>query len=203
MNRAFQWPTFRVAVAIAGWLLVGNPAGAAPDVCGDLVDDNGIKASDALALLKKAVGLPQELKCPSSIAAVLSFDGYWSPAQLPGNNGSTQIKPVQCRTSEYVARENEVAVFSLSATASPTSSSTDVLYVEPMVSKDGGLFQLYLLSVAAESMVDGTAHASTVITIPLEVGVHYVFQAGLASNSAASISVGSCQGTVQILRPAP
>lgn len=191
------------AAALFAWAMLAMPvpATAAPEVCGDLVNEDGIKASDALALLKQAVGVEQDLSCPSSVADVLSFDAFWSPATLPGNNGSTIVKPENCRTAAHVGRANEIAVIAVSGTASPQSPVLDVLYIEPMVSKDGGAYTLVLLGVAAESMIDGTAHASTVVTMPLEAGIEYRFAAGFASNSEADISVGTCQGTVQILRP--
>jgi hypothetical protein len=177
------------------------PARAAPNVCGDVVSEDGIKASDALAVLKSAVGIEQDLHCPSSVAGVLSFDAVWSPATVPGNNGNTLLRPEVCRTTEHVGRENEIALIAVSATMTPSNASTDVLYIEPLVSKDGGPFNVVLLSVAAESAVDGTAHASTVIAVPLEVGIEYRFGAGFGSNSGYDVSTGTCQGTVQIVRP--
>lgn len=194
-------PGRRCAMIAAALLLVAVRAAAAPDACGDVVSEDGVKVSDALAVLKKAVGIEQDLACPSSVAAVLSFDATWSPASLPGNNGNTLVKPTVCRTTEHVGRENEVAVINISGTASPTAPSTDVLYIEPLVSKDGGSYNLVLLGVAAESMIDGTAHASTSIVVPLEIGIEYRFAAGFGSNSPTDIGYGTCQGTVQILRP--
>lgn len=187
--------------AMAAALAFAAVASAAPEECGDVVNEDGVKASDALAVLQQAVGNEKNLACPSSVAAVLSFDAIWSPAKIPGNNGSTLLKPEVCRTSEYVARGGEVAVIAVSGTASPEDPAADVLYIEPMVSKDGGAYTLIMSGVAAESMIDGTAHASTVFALPLEVGIEYRFAAAFGSNQAIDVSIGTCQGTVQVLRP--
>jgi hypothetical protein len=196
-----KWTVTRGLAIAASVVALATPARAAPDVCGDVVSEDGIKASDALAVLKSAVGIEQDLHCPSSVAGVLSFDAVWSPATVPGNNGNTLIRPEVCRTSEHVGRENEIALVAVSATMTPTGASNDVLYIEPLVSKDGGPFNVVLLGVAAESAVDGTAHASTVVAVPLEVGIEYRFGAGFGSNSGYDVSTGTCQGTVQIVRP--
>ena len=189
------------AIAACVVLATASLSSAAPDVCGDVQNDDGIKASDALALLKAAVGVEQDLACPSSVAGVLSFDHVWSPLVLNGNSGNTVVTPQQCRTAQYTAGENEIAVIAVSATGSPSGADNDVLYIQPMVSKDGGNFMTVMVGDAAESFAEGTAHASSVFALPLEAGVVYVFGAGLSSNGMISVNTGTCQGTVQIVRP--
>jgi len=36
---------------------------------------------------------------PSGVIGVLGFQGKWSPANLPGNNGNTMVKPAACQTA--------------------------------------------------------------------------------------------------------
>jgi hypothetical protein len=53
---------------------------------------------------------------------------------------------------------------------------------------------------SAESLSDGTAHATIDMRMPLEAGKSYVFGAGFSSNGALKISTGYCMGTVTIVR---
>ena len=87
-----------------------------------------------------------------------------------------------------------------SATASPTAPVTDVLYINAMVGENGGQLLPKNTVDAAESLQDGTAHATVNVRYPLEAGKTYVFGVGLASNSALAISPGYCQGVVMIVR---
>ena len=197
MSRDVRRVAAMAIVAACAWC---TPALAAPEVCGDVVSEDGIKASDALALLKAAVGIEQDLQCPSSVAEVLSFDGFWS-GTIGGNNGNSLLRPATCRTTEHVGQQGEIAIITVSATLTPQGASNDVLYIEPMISKDGGPFTNVLVSVAAEALDDGTAHASTSVVVPLEVGFQYVFGAGFGSNAPVTVATGTCQGTVQVVRP--
>jgi hypothetical protein len=88
----------------------------------------------------------------------------------------------------------------LSATASPSAPVTDVLYISAMVAENGGQFQPKNTVDAAESLQDGTAHATVNVRYPLEADKKYVFGAGVASNAAVTISPGYCQGVVMIVR---
>jgi hypothetical protein len=53
---------------------------------------------------------------------------------------------------------------------------------------------------AAESLQDGTGHATVNMRLPLVAGKTYVFGAGLAANDAVAISPGYCTGVVTIVR---
>jgi Collagen triple helix repeat (20 copies) len=137
---------------------------------------------------------------PSGVVGVLSFQGQFSPANLPGNNGNTIITPQICKTAGYTAGSGEMAVIAMSATASPNMPVTDVLYINAMVGENGGQLQAKNTVDAAESLQDGTAHATLNVRYPLVAGKTYVFGAGLASNAAVTISPGYCYGVVTIVR---
>jgi hypothetical protein len=134
------------------------------------------------------------------MVGVLSFQGQFSPANLPGNNGNTIITPQICKTAGYTAGSGEMAVIAMSATASPNMPVTDVLYINAMVGENGGQLQAKNTVDAAESLQDGTAHATLNVRYPLVAGKTYVFGAGLASNAAVTISPGYCYGVVTIVR---
>jgi Collagen triple helix repeat (20 copies) len=55
---------------------------------------------------------------PSGVVGVLGFQGEWSPLGVPCNNGNTVTTPAVCKAASYTAGSGEVAVISLSATAS-------------------------------------------------------------------------------------
>jgi hypothetical protein len=143
---------------------------------------------------------PKGSQGPSGVVGVLGFQAQWSPANLPGNNGNTPIKPQVCQTASYTAGSGEAAVIAMSGTASPTGPVTDVLYINAMVGENGGALQPKNTVDAAESLQDGTGHATVNVRYPLVAGKTYVFGAGFASNSAVSISPGYCQGVVTIVR---
>jgi hypothetical protein len=137
---------------------------------------------------------------PSGVVGVLNFQGQWSPANLPGNNGNTIVTPQICKTATYTAGSGELAVIAMSATASPTMPVTDVLYINAMVAENGGQLQAKNPVDAAESLQDGSAHATLNLRYPLVAGKTYVFGAGLASNAPVTISPGYCYGVVTIVR---
>jgi hypothetical protein len=137
---------------------------------------------------------------PTGVVGVLGFQAQFSPINLPGNNGNTRVTPQVCRTATYTGVSGDVAVIDFSATASPTAPVTDVLYINAMASEDGGQMEPKNSVDAAESLQDGTAHATVSMRLPLVAGKTYVFGAGLASNSAVAISPGYCIGVVTIVR---
>jgi hypothetical protein len=137
---------------------------------------------------------------PTGVVGVLGFQAEFSPLNLSGNNGNTRVTPKACTTATYTAASGDVAVIDFSATASPTAPVTDVLYVDAMASEDGGQWQPKNIVDAAESLQDGTAHATVSMRLPLVAGRSYVFGAGLSTNSAVSISPGYCIGVVTIVR---
>jgi hypothetical protein len=61
------------ASLLAGVLLLALPgvAGAVPAVCGDVNGSNTVTSSDALSVLKKAVGQPVMLSCPACPALLV------------------------------------------------------------------------------------------------------------------------------------
>jgi Collagen triple helix repeat (20 copies) len=137
---------------------------------------------------------------PSGVVGVLGFQGEWSPLGVPGNNGNTVITPAICKTASYTAGSGEVAVISLSATASPTMPVTDVLYIKAMVGENGGQLVEKNQVDAAESLSDGTAHPTLDLRYPLVAGKTYVFGAGFSTNAGVMISPGYCYGVVTIVR---
>lgn len=90
-------------------------------------------------------------------------------------------------------------MIALSGTASPNMPVTDVLYINAMVGENGGQLLQKNQVDAAESLQDGTAHATLNLRYPLAAGKSYVFGAGFASNSAVSIAPGYCYGVVTIV----
>jgi Collagen triple helix repeat (20 copies) len=137
---------------------------------------------------------------PSGVVGVLGFQAQYSPINLPGNNGNTRITPQGCKTASYTAASGDVAVINFSATGSPTQPTTDVLYVDAMASENGGQMEPKNSVDAAESLQDGTGHATVNMRLPLVAGKTYVFGAGLAANNAVAISPGYCTGVVTIVR---
>jgi hypothetical protein len=139
---------------------------------------------------------------PSGVVHALNIDAVWSPLTLNGNNGNTIVTPSACRTPvSYTAGPGEAALLSMSATATPSSASNDVIYVNPMVSTTNGASWQTVSSVdQAESMSDGTANASTQDLIALQPGTSYRFGVGLSSNGSVAISTGYCTGLVVIYR---
>jgi hypothetical protein len=134
-------------------------------------------------------------------------DAVWSPLTLAGNNGNTISTPAACRTSEpYVAGEDEQAIIAMTATASPSNPSADVLYINVMrnldsqVGANGFTFQTVTQIDNAESFSDGTANASTQKVMSLEAGHVYRFGVGLSSNFNTPISTGYCTMTVMIVK---
>ena len=138
---------------------------------------------------------------PSGVVKVLGFDDTWHPETLPGNNGNTIVTPEPCTTSIHIAKQGEIAIVGMSATATPSNPATDVLYINVMVKVGlAGSWNPQTLTDNAESMMDGTAHTSTNKAIPLEAGKGYAFGAGVSSNNGVAISTGYCQGTVMIVK---
>jgi Collagen triple helix repeat (20 copies) len=136
---------------------------------------------------------------PSGTVEVLDFETTFSPTPLPGNGGNTIVTPVACRTAAHVASTGQAAVIALTATGSPSVATNDVMYLNAMVSINGGAFQVASKTDSAESLSDGTAHVTVNIRVPLVAGNTYVFGAGVSSNNALTISTGFCQGVVTIV----
>jgi hypothetical protein len=97
---------------------------------------------------------------------VLGFQAQYSPINLPGNNGNTRITPQVCKTASYTAASGDVAVINFSATGSPTAPKTDVLYLNAMASENGGQMEPKNSVDAAESLQDGTGHATVSMRLP-------------------------------------
>lgn len=128
------------------------------------------------------------------------FDAQWSPLTLPGNSGNTIVTPSVCRTTTHTAGANEFAIVNVHATATPQNAASDVLYINVMISTNGGNSFAVQSTDSAESMSDGTANASASKRIPLTQNMNYIFGAGLASNGSVAIGTGYCQGTVLIIK---
>ncbi|MBK6728366.1 MAG: hypothetical protein IPG63_14140 [Xanthomonadales bacterium] len=145
----------------------------------------------------------QHAMAPSGVVRVLDFDAKWSPANTLGNNGNAILTPSVCRTVNnppYTAGAGEVAIVHLDATAASSSPVADALYLNVMMSVNGGAFAIQTLEDSAESMADGTAHVSTSKRINLVAGWTYLFAAGVSTNTPLSISTGYCHGTVLIVK---
>jgi hypothetical protein len=138
----------------------------------------------------------------SGVLKILDFDAVWGPAQLPGDSGNTVVTPVNCRTAAHIAGPGEVAVVQVNGTAAPSVGVLDVLYVEAMVSKNGGAFEPANLWPSVESMSDGTGQAGLSTRVALSAGSKYVFGAGFAANTQVSINGAFCQATVTIAKVA-
>ena len=139
---------------------------------------------------------------PGSVVKVLSFEGKFSPYNLVGNNGNTvKPPPLDCRTPLYKAGPDEKAIVQLAATASPAPPVTDVMYVFASV-WSGTTWSLLNKEDSAESLQDGTAHATMFVSLPLESGKPYVFGAAFGSNAPVQIAPGYCHGVVTIVKEA-
>jgi hypothetical protein len=145
---------------------------------------------------------PQGLQGPSAAAAILHIEGSFGGTVLVGNSGNTITTPDSCRTPPYTAGTGEKAVISMSAMGSPTSASSDVLYIFSMVKAgDGPWTVTHPLTDSAESFSDGSANASVHdVHGPLTPGVTYRFATGVASNFPVTINPGYCSGNVLIVR---
>jgi hypothetical protein len=137
---------------------------------------------------------------PSGLVKVLGFEANWSGTTLPGNSGNTIVTPPQCRTESHPAAAGEVAVIAISAMGSPSVQATDVLYINAMVSVNGGALAQKNIFDSVESFSDGSANTTINMRYLLEAGKTYVFGAGFASNSLVTINPGYCQGVVTIAR---
>lgn len=143
---------------------------------------------------------PQGPAGPSGLVKVLDFQANWSGTKLLGNSGDAIVTPPPCRTESHTAAAGEVAVIAMSAMGSPSLQATDVLYINAMVSVNGGALAQKNLFDSVESFSDGTAHTTINMRYALEAGKTYVFGAGFASNSPVTINPGYCQGVVTIAR---
>jgi hypothetical protein len=139
---------------------------------------------------------------PSGVVKILDFDASWSPASLPGNQGNSIVTPLPCRTTSYKAAAGEVAVIDVSATASPSAADNNLLYINAMVSENSGAFTRRNTAHAAGSLSIGTTHPTVTVRESLEAGKWYIFAAGFATNSAATITAGYCVGVVTIAKVA-
>jgi hypothetical protein len=144
----------------------------------------------------------QGVQGPPGVVLATNLEAVWSPLTLPGNNGSTIVTPTACRTAPYTAGAGQVALVDMSATATPSNPAADVLYVNVMLSINGGPWQIQSVVDQAESMSDGTANASTQDRIALEQGTSYRFGVGVSSNSSVAISTGYCTALVVIYKAA-
>jgi hypothetical protein len=108
---------------------------------------------------------------------MLDFQAVWSPQALKGNGGNSIETPVACRTESYVAGSGEVAGINMSGTGSPSVQTNDVLYINAMISVNGGVLEVKSPLDAAESLSDGTAHVTSQVRYPLQAGKTYVFGA--------------------------
>src|SRR5215207_5883435 len=124
---------------------------------------------------------------PAGVVLATNLEAVWSPLTLPGNNGSTIVTPTACRTAPYTAGAGDVALVNMSVTATPSNPAADVLYVNVMLSTNGGPWLIQSVVDQAESMSDGTANASTQDRIPLVQGNSYRFGVGVSSNSSVAI----------------
>ena len=69
-----------------------------------------------------------------------------------------------------------------------------------MASENGGQLEPKNSADAAESLQDGTGHPTVNMRLPLVAGKTYVLGAGLATNTAVTLSPGYCMGVVTIVR---
>ena len=112
---------------------------------------------------------------------------------------TTAFQPAGCVSDLYVAGANEVAVISVDVTAKPTS--TNSMYLSPMVSADGGA-PVFLTRFFAVQQLSQNAFASlhTQAAVDLTEGVSYRFQAGLRADSAVTMTQFTCRGVVTVFR---
>jgi hypothetical protein len=145
----------------------------------------------------------------SGFVRVFAIGNTFGSQALPGFSGTTIVVPEGCQTKPccetppYTAQDGDVAILSLSATGSPTQAINDVLYVVPMRKLNGDdkwSRATSPLARAAESLSDGTAHATAQAVAQLQAGTVYRWAVGIASNNPLTINPGFCQGTVTIVR---
>lgn len=138
------------------------------------------------------------LGAPASAAVLRGFDGELQNIQLASNRNLKNFSG--CRTLSYVAKEGDVAMISISVTAS-ADGDVDYLFAHPTVSVDGAAMTDALAYYSAAPFASGVAHVSSHKRVPLVAGKSYIFGAGLATENQPRVAqIVWCQGTVTIFR---
>ncbi|AKT41831.1 hypothetical protein [Chondromyces crocatus] len=132
------------------------------------------------------------------VLAIRDFDGDWSGTTMVNQQYSV---PTVCRTATYTPTSaNEVAIITMNGLASPTTAS-EVLYLDVMSSQNGGAFTYITTNSSASELVTGIGTVSITKRVNLVQGTSYVFATGFVTVPVANIDVGTCHGTVLIVRP--
>jgi hypothetical protein len=141
---------------------------------------------------------------PSGVVKVLDFEADWTSQPNNNNLPTSGIFPTQCRTEEYLAGPNEVAIFNISGTASSgNTGQNNFLQLKAAMSENGQPFATVSTLNEIDSLVDQVGHVSTTQRIDLTEGNTYVFGAQFSVGSAITMSFSTCHGTVLIARVEP
>lgn len=134
---------------------------------------------------------------------VLDFEGDWTNQpnlELP----AAGIFPVQCRTEEYLAGPNEVAVLNISGFVGATNAGmNNFLQLKAAMSENGTPFATISALNTIDSLEDDVAHVSTTKKIDLTEGNTYIFGAQFSAGQTVAMSFSTCHGTVIIGRVEP
>lgn len=130
----------------------------------------------------------------------LDFEADWT--NQPNQELTTAgLFPVECRTGEYLAGPNEVAVFNISAfVGASTGGANNFLQLKAAMSDNGGPFTTVSALNTIDSLEDDIAHVSTTKKIDLQEGHTYVFGAQFSAGNTVIMSFSTCHGTVIIGR---
>jgi hypothetical protein len=149
---------------------------------------------------------------PSGIVRALDFEATLPTTHVKIDGPNDFSTPIGCRTWSHKAGWGETALVSYSVTAS--ASDDVVLYVDSMVSKEGGPFlqanpgnvaSAQLLQDGGQGIGPGIAGATVHDLISLTPGTTYRFGAAMSLSETHMINAGypgSCTGTVLIVRNA-
>jgi hypothetical protein len=149
------------------------------------------------------VAVPATARSDFKIRKVLSFDSSVGQTSLPAKTSPNLFTPSKCRTVTYTAGPAEVAIASIAATATPSSSYDGNLRMAVTRSLPLSPFVSVNIAAQIESMADGTAMVSSRARISLEEGTTYQFGAGFAADEETQLSTFACQGTIVIYAEVP
>lgn len=137
---------------------------------------------------------------PSGVIKVLGFEDDWT-LEPPANELTDQeFFPTGCRTEEYQAGPDEVAVASLHGYVGVSGPSEEGLRMSAALSQDNGPFERVSTFEMLDGFADGAAQVSTSRRIPLTEGATYVFGMEFRATSTVTMGISICQGTVLIAR---
>ncbi len=147
-------------LSLATVLATTAPAAENPPICGDLNDSGGVTSTDALALLRYAVGQPVSLVCPDYLERYgfdvdRGFTAPWSPDYLFGVR-------VSVATSVTVTH---LGMYSREA----TGHAKMALYTD-----DGGVPDALVARTTGTALVIGANEMPVVESKPISPGFYWI-----------------------------